>query len=59
MHPRNRYRENKPDFRELAEHRPSLRPYLIQKQAAGPSKYPYTLDFSNPLALRYMHMFPS
>ena len=53
MHPRNRYYKNKPDFYELAEHRPSLKPYLIHKQSAGPSQYPYTLDFSNPLGLRY------
>ena len=55
MHPRNRYRENKPDFRDLAEHRPSLWPHLIKKKtsvAREAGRYPYTLDFSNSDALR-------
>lgn len=66
MHPRNRYRENPADFGDLAEFRPSLKPYLIDKysqkssrvcgeEGAGHSaktKFPYTLNFSDPLALR-------
>ena len=57
MHPRNRYRENKPDFRDLAQHRLSLGPYLIQKkQQADTDPYSCTLDFSNPDALRYIRI---
>ena len=73
MHPRNRY-NTKPDFGELADFRPSLKPYLIQKSKSksthtsddpapavektlpGKSptekRFPYTLDFSDPEALR-------
>lgn len=32
MHPRNRYSKKKPDFWELAEFRPSLKPFLIKKE---------------------------
>lgn len=67
MHPRNRYLKNPADFGELAESRPSLRPYLISKRkrqhrdAHAPSAdhaptsqpgHAYTLDFSNPAAVR-------
>lgn len=31
MHPRNRYLDNPADFGELAEFRPSLKPFLIEK----------------------------
>ena len=79
MHPRNRYNV-KPDFGQLAEFRPSLKPFLIEKRSS-PTKttrdkesdtapsvpssssqygshlsksrlFPYSLDFSNPAALR-------
>ena len=75
MHPRNRYRNNPVDFGELAEFRPSLKPFLISKYkteittglSSPPlasqsissnsllpkkSKFPYTLDFSDPASLR-------
>ena len=56
MHPRNRYRERKPDFLDLARHRPSLLPFLIAKKAGTSSEeaapYSHTVDFSNPDALR-------
>ena len=56
MHPRNRYRDNPADFGELAEFRPSLKPYLIEKHKgkATPTTelFPHTLDFSDPAALR-------
>jgi len=64
MHPRNRYYNNPADFGELAEFRPSLKPYLIEKHSgkvrrvsdganvSGCRKFSYTLDFSNPLAVR-------
>ncbi len=42
MHPRNRY-NTKPDFGELAEFRPSLKPYLIHK-----SKSTHTADDPAP-----------
>lgn len=78
MHPRNRYLDNPADFGELAEFRPSLKPFLIEKHTkrrkspprdtppkgadapppkgdnALPTKghFAYTLDFSDPAALR-------
>ena len=63
MHPRNRYRDNKPDFYELAQHRPSLMPYLIQKNKLTPASrettpHSHTLDFSDPNALRYIYRPP-
>ena len=33
MHPRNRYLDNPADFGELAEFRPSLKPFLIEKHS--------------------------
>ena len=47
MHPRNKYKHKKPDFIELAKHRPALQPYLIFK---GPDYA--TVDFQDPSALR-------
>lgn len=65
MHPRNRYLKDPADFGELAEFRPSLKPYLIEKRrgahlpspapsssAAKKSGFDYTLDFSDPAAVR-------
>ena len=64
MHPRNRYLKDPADFEKLAEFRPSLKPYLIEKnrQPSNPapatstrrrfSKFPYTLDFSDPACIR-------
>lgn len=49
MHPRNYYKENKPDFGKLAQARPSLKPFLLPSPSAT---HAYTLDFSNPEALR-------
>ena len=65
MHPRNRYND-KPDFGALAEFHPPLKPFLIAKtnkptptQEGNPpgvsppkKKFPFTLDFSQPDALR-------
>lgn len=74
MHPRNRYSKEPADFGELAQFRPSLKPFLIDKhrgcrtsvkedsssqttkQGSGfnpvTTKLAYTLDFSDPAALR-------
>ena len=58
MHPRNRYKHSKPDFSELGEFYPSLKPYLIHRGCGSQEKSPAThlhactLDFSNPEALR-------
>lgn len=41
MHPRNRYFHNRTDFGELAEFRPSLKPYLIEKQRPRPDLKPH------------------
>ena len=47
MHPRNKYKHKKPDFIELAKHRPALQPYLIFK---GPEYA--SINFQDPSALR-------
>jgi len=52
MHPRNCYAEKKPDFGELAEFRPTLKPFLIQKSDPPTLPYAFSLDFSQPAALR-------
>ena len=63
MHGRNRYLKDPADFGQLAEFRPSLKPYLIQKRrsshpsspapsTAKKSSFDYTLDFSDPAAVR-------
>lgn len=54
MHSRNRYKHTKPDFGELGEFYPSLKPHLIQRHhgGAGGRSSTFTLDFSNPEALR-------
>ena len=58
MHPRNRYCHSKPDFGELAEAHPPLKPFLIRKRSGGthsqtqPGTFAFTIDFSNPAALR-------
>lgn len=55
MHPRNRYLKGPADFGQLAEFRPSLKPHLIEKHGGGRkhvSSHAFTLDFSNPAALR-------
>lgn len=50
MHPRNRYLKNPADFGELAEYRPSLKPYLIEKhkqrrhQVLPPASAPTSTD---------------
>lgn len=74
MHPRNRYSKEPADFGELAQFRPSLKPFLIEKYRGcrtfseeddsskdnkpgskfNPvkTKHAYTLNFSDPVALR-------
>ena len=62
MHPRNRYTKAKPDFGELAEVHPSLKPFLVERRPSSSSSvsvplpshlpYRYTIDFSKPEALR-------
>ena len=52
MHSRNRYTGKKPDFGELAEFRPSLKPFLTQKNDPSTQPYSFSLDFSKPEALR-------
>lgn len=52
MHSRNRYAGKKPDFGELAEFRPSLKPFLLQKNDSSTQPYSFSLDFSKPAALR-------
>ena len=49
MHPRNYYKEKKPDFGKLAQVRPSLTPFLIPSPS---TTHAFTLDFSNPDALK-------
>ena len=52
MHSRNRYAGKKPDFGELAEFRPSLKPFLTKKNDPSTQPYSFSLDFSKPEALR-------
>ena len=52
MHSRNRYADKKPDFGELAEFRPSLKPFLLQKNDPSTQPHSFSLDFSKPAALR-------
>ncbi len=61
MHPRNKYFKNPVDFGELAEFRPSLKPYLIEKHSTSSTsskvhgkdkQFSYTVDFSDPLVVR-------
>ncbi|UJR37915.1 hypothetical protein I4U23_030602 [Adineta vaga] len=47
MHVRNRYRTNPPDFKQLAEKHPALKPFLIQKTNGG-----VTLDFCDANAVQ-------
>lgn len=42
MHPRNRYSKNKADFGELAEFRPSLKPFLVKRVRWRNSNTPST-----------------
>ena len=51
MHPRNFYKDHKPDFGRLADFHSPLKPFLIKKRRAR-DHGSYTLDFSNPEALR-------
>lgn len=52
MHPRNRYRDIKPDFEAYANTRPSLAPHLRQRKNPSAEGFLCTLDFSDPDALR-------
>ncbi len=55
MHPRNIYCKKPADFGELAEFRPSLKPFLIDKgtkQTSKKTKSSYTLNFADPDALK-------
>ena len=52
MHSRNRYAGKKPEFGELAEFRPSLKPFLTKKNDPSTQPYSFSLDFSKPEALR-------
>ena len=52
MHSRNRYADKKLDFGELAEFRPSLKPFLLQKNDPSTQPHSFSLDFSKPAALR-------
>ena len=47
MHPANQYAEHQPDFAELAEQYPRLRPYLSRR-----GKGSAAIDFTNPSAVR-------
>ena len=47
MHSRNRYRMNPPDFKQLAEKHPALKPFLIEKTNGS-----VTLDFRDANAVR-------
>lgn len=47
MHERNYYRSKTPDFKQLAEKYPDLKPHLIEKKNGG-----VTLDFHDPQAIR-------
>ena len=53
MHPRNRYKNEKPDFAAYADTRESLKSFLIEKKRSSSSDgFAFTLDFSNEEALR-------
>ena len=52
MHPRNRFREKKPDFGLYSETCQSLEPYLIKRKHCSSDGFQYTLNFSDPDALR-------
>lgn len=52
MHPRNRYKHNKPDFGAYAATCPSLKPFLIEKKKPPSDGLAYTLNFGNQEALR-------
>ena len=47
MHPRNRYKDNKPNFDDLAAKYPNFSRHVIRNQAGRA-----TLDFRDPEALR-------
>ena len=47
MHSRNYYRNNPPDFKQLAEKHPALKPMLIEKKNGTA-----TLDFRDANAVR-------
>ncbi len=52
MHPRNRFKDNKPDFGAYIQVRKSLEPYLIKRKRPSGQGFTHTLDFSDPEALR-------
>ena len=55
MHPRNIYKDAPPNFQDLAEQFPGLKPYLVQRpdgDAAANTSASVSLDFDNPAALR-------
>lgn len=52
MHPRNRYKDKKPDFGAYAATRSTLKPFLIERKRPSQDGLTYTLDFSNVDALR-------
>ena len=47
MHPRNKYKNNKPDFKLLADKYAYLAPFLLRLSNGG-----YSLDFKNPASNR-------
>ena len=52
MHPRNRFKEQKPDFGAYLKTRKSLEKYLIKRKQPSAEGFLYTLDFSDSNALR-------
>lgn len=52
MHPRNIFKDTKPDFNAYATTRPSLRPHLIKRNKPTSEGFQYTIDFSNSESLR-------
>lgn len=52
MHPRNRFKDHKPDFGAYAQARKSLEPCLVKRKNHTAEGFHYTIDFSDPNSLR-------
>ena len=52
MHPRNRFREHKPDFGAYIQVHKSLEQHLVKRKKPTVDGFTYTMDFSDPDALR-------
>ena len=52
MHPRNRFKEQKPDFEAYAKVHQSLGQHLVKRKRPSIDGFTHTMDFSDPDALR-------